>query len=79
MVNCCLEAYLCCFASEQPKNWSCWVPWVEFWYNSTFHSSTGMSPFEVVYGQKAPTVVHFMAGETKVEVVARELVDRMRL
>lgn len=75
VVNRCLESYLRCFASEQPKSWSLWVPWVEFWYNSTFHSSTGTTPFEVVYGRKTPTVVRFMVGETKVEAVARELMD----
>ena len=25
-----------------------WIPWVEFWFNTTFHDSVGTMPFEVV-------------------------------
>ena len=37
LVNRCLEAYLRCYASEQPKNWLYWLSWAELWYNSTYH------------------------------------------
>ncbi|KAE9602910.1 putative nucleotidyltransferase, Ribonuclease H [Lupinus albus] len=76
VVNRCLEAYLRCFVSEQPKTWSYWVPWAELWYNTTFHGSTGKTPFEVVYGRTPPPLVRFTQGETRVEAVATELVDR---
>ncbi|KAI5418581.1 hypothetical protein KIW84_042997 [Lathyrus oleraceus] len=39
-------------------------------------SPMGTTPFEAVYGRKPPTVVRFLQGETKVEAVATELVDR---
>jgi hypothetical protein len=76
VINRCLEAYLRCFVSDQPKSWSHWVPWAELWYNTTFHISTGFTPFEVVYGRKPPVLVHFLEGETRVEAVAQELRDR---
>ncbi|KOM57180.1 hypothetical protein LR48_Vigan11g021200 [Vigna angularis] len=76
VVNRCLEAYLRCFVSEQPKNWSYWVPWAKLWYNTTFHGATGKTPFEIVYGRTPPALVCFTQGETHVEVVAADLVDR---
>lgn len=76
MIIHCLEAYLRCFIADQPKTWAHWIPWAELWYNTIFHVSTGFSPFEVVYGRKPPVLVHFLEGETRVEVVAQELRDR---
>lgn len=71
-----VESYLRCFASEQPKSWSHWIPWAEFWYNSTYHISIGRTPFEVVYGRQAPNLRRFLSNETKVAAVATELSDR---
>lgn len=76
VINSCLESYLRCFASEQPKSWSHWISWAKFWYNTTFHVSIGKSPFEVVYGRSPPTLVRFLSNETKVAVVALELSER---
>ncbi|KAJ9547082.1 hypothetical protein OSB04_019625 [Centaurea solstitialis] len=76
VINRCLETYLRCFAIDQPHSWALWIPWAEFWYNSTFHGSTGISPFEIVYGRKPPTVIQFLPGEIRVEAVGEELRDR---
>ena len=75
-INRCLESYLRCFAAEQPKHWSYWVPWAEYWYNTTFHVSIGRSPFEAVYGRQPPKLLRFLSNETKVATVAVELQDR---
>jgi hypothetical protein len=50
LVNQCLETFLRCFAHACPAKWVHWVSLMEFWYNSSFHSSLGRSPFEVLYG-----------------------------
>jgi hypothetical protein len=55
-VNQCLEAYLRRFVHACPKQWSSWLPVAEFWYNTSYHSALGKSPFEVLYGH-APS--HF--------------------
>lgn len=49
-VNQCLETYLRCFVHACPTKWSQWLSLAEFSYNSSFHSSLGCSPFEVLYG-----------------------------
>jgi hypothetical protein len=28
--------YLCCLAGDHPKTWSQWLPWAEFYYNSSY-------------------------------------------
>lgn len=76
VLNRCLETFLRCFIADQPKTWVLWIPWAEYWYNTTFHSSIGTKPFEVVYGRVVPKLTRFLLGETKVEAVRRELVDR---
>ncbi|XP_045802277.1 uncharacterized protein LOC123895844 [Trifolium pratense] len=76
VINRCLESYLRCFASDQPKSWSSWIAWAEYWYNTTYHVSIGKTPFEVVYGRQAPSIVRFSSNETKVAVVALELNER---
>ena len=76
VVNRCLETYLRCFAIEQPGLWSFWIPWTEFWYNTSFHTSIGTTPFEIVYGRKPPTVMQHIPSEVMTEVVARYLQDK---
>lgn len=76
VVNRCLETYLRCFISHQPKSWALWIHWAEYWFNTSYHSSTGQMPFEVVYGRKPPVITRWLQGETRVEAVQRELCDR---
>jgi hypothetical protein len=49
-VNQCLEQYLRCASHDSPKKWRTWLPMAEFWYNSSFHTSLGCSPFKALYG-----------------------------
>ncbi|WJX50794.1 hypothetical protein P8452_37049 [Trifolium repens] len=76
VVNRCLETYLRCFIADQPKTWVLWIPWAEYWFNTTYHASTGKTPFEVVYGRTPPTMVRWIQGEIRVEAVQKELLDR---
>lgn len=76
VVNKCLETYLRCMTSERPHLWCKWLPLAEYWYNTTFHTATQMTPFEAVYGRPPPIHLPYLPGESKVEVVARSLQDR---
>jgi hypothetical protein len=49
-LNQCLENYLRCFVHSCPKKWYDWLPLAEYWYNTTYHSALGKTPFEVLYG-----------------------------
>jgi transposase InsO family protein len=50
-VNQCLETFLRSFVHACPSKWSSWLSLAEFWYNTSFHSSLGSSPSEVMYGR----------------------------
>jgi hypothetical protein len=49
-LNQCLETFLRCFVHTTPTRWAKWLSVAEFWYNTTFHSALGRTPFEVLYG-----------------------------
>jgi hypothetical protein len=53
-VNQCLEQYLRCMAFQEPKKWSEWLPAAEFWYNTSFHTTIKMSPFQALYEYPPP-------------------------
>ncbi|KAK9684756.1 hypothetical protein RND81_10G229800 [Saponaria officinalis] len=48
----------------------------EFWYNTLYHSSLKVTPFEVLYGQPPPLHLPYLPGESKVDSVDRTLLDR---
>jgi hypothetical protein len=49
-VNQCLENYLRCMAFETPKMWSQYLSLVEWWYNTSYHTSLQITPFQALYG-----------------------------
>lgn len=51
VLNRCLESYLRCFCHEKSQEWTKWLALAEFWYNTTYHTATRKTPFEIVYNQ----------------------------
>jgi hypothetical protein len=76
VVNKCLETYLRCFSSEKKNQWAQWLPLAEWWYNTSYHTTTRMTPFEAVYGQKPPSVLSYLPGASKVQAVDLTLTAR---
>ncbi|KAL8167783.1 hypothetical protein V2J09_009282 [Rumex salicifolius] len=48
VLNQCLETYLRCFSTEQPKQWASWIHWAEYWYNINYQGAAGIIPFKGV-------------------------------
>lgn len=76
VVNHTLEMYLRCVTGDKPKDWVKWLPWVEYIYNTSWHSSTGRTPFEIVYGCPSPTLLSYIPGTACVDSVEQELLER---
>ncbi|GMI65288.1 hypothetical protein HRI_000198100 [Hibiscus trionum] len=43
----------------RPQNWAKWLPQAEWWYNTTYHTALGITPFEALYGYKPPILQEF--------------------
>jgi len=79
IINRCVEQYLRCFVHQWPRKWCCYLPWADYWYNTTFHISTGMTPFQALYGRLLPSIPIYTAGLSPVHEVDRQLLSRVDL
>ncbi|GKA40591.1 putative ribonuclease H-like domain-containing protein [Tanacetum coccineum] len=52
---------------------------MKYWYNSSYHSSICMTPFEALYGCPPPTIVPYIAGETPIASLDEHLQHRQML
>ena len=59
VVNKWLANYLRCFTSTRPHKWSMWLSWAELCYNTSYHVSSKMTPFKIVYGRDPPTIIRY--------------------
>jgi len=62
VVNRCLGTYLRCMCAKSPKNWVKWLPLAEWWYNTTYHTATKATPYEIMYGQLPLYICHTCLG-----------------
>jgi hypothetical protein len=76
IVNNSLENYLRCFAHDRPKQWLSWLPWVEYWYNTSWHGSIKMTPFKVVYSRLPHRLLTYVPGTNQVVAVDEALKSR---
>lgn len=79
IVNKTIEVYLRVEIHSNLRTWIDLLPWAELWYNITYHYSADTSPFEIVYGRPPLTLTPYSAGDSRVEVVDKELLRRKAL
>ncbi|GJZ25780.1 ty3-gypsy retrotransposon protein [Tanacetum coccineum] len=79
VVNRSLEAYLGCFSSENPKQWARWLSWAEYWYNTSYHTSTNATPFMVLYGRDPPRIIQYEVSSTPTFEVDDYLQERDKI
>ncbi len=72
-MNKCLEGYLCCFVSDKQTQWVKWLPLVEWWYNTSFHTATKMTPFMALYGYQPPSITSYLRENSKVQAVEHHI------
>ncbi|GKC44618.1 ty3-gypsy retrotransposon protein, partial [Tanacetum coccineum] len=76
VVNRCLEQYLRAMVANQPHQWVRLLPWAEYSYNSSYHSSIQMSPFQAVYGRQPLAIIPYPPGSSKVAAIDELLEER---
>lgn len=73
VINRRFEQYILYLAHQRPNKWYSFQPWAEYQYNTTYHSSIGMTPFQALYGRLPPTIPHYVEGTTAVNEVDQQL------
>ncbi|GMI82095.1 hypothetical protein HRI_001879000 [Hibiscus trionum] len=78
-LNRCLEMYLRCMTGDDPSKWEQYLAWAEYWYNTSFQSSAGMTPFRALYGRDPPTILTYLEGSSRNTQLAQQLLERDEL
>jgi hypothetical protein len=79
IVNKFLEGYLPCFVSDKQTQWFKWLPLVEWWYNTSFHTATKMTPFRSLYGYHPPSITSSLKEKSKVQAVEYHIKHRQQV
>ena len=78
VLNRVIEQCLRAFVHNKPSLWGKFLGWVEWAYNTSCHSSTGVSPYEVTLDKKPFNFPQYLAGTSNVEAV-NDLLSNMEV
>ncbi|GJZ18394.1 ty3-gypsy retrotransposon protein [Tanacetum coccineum] len=62
--------------SDRPQQWVRLLPWAEYCYNTSYHSSIKMSPYQALYGRLPLSLIPYPPGASKVAAVDELLMER---
>jgi len=71
-----IEQYLRAFVHRKPASWGQFLLWAEWSYNTSCHSDTGVTPFEIIYGRKPLAIPEYLGGAAAVTEVDEMLRQR---
>ena len=71
-----VEQYLRAFVHRKPSSWGQFLLGAEWSYNTSCHSGTGVTPFEIIYGRKPPAIPEYLGGTSSVKEVDEMLRQR---
>ncbi|WVZ64260.1 hypothetical protein U9M48_013810 [Paspalum notatum var. saurae] len=75
-VNQSLEMYLRCAVHDNPHHLKKWLSLAELWYNSSYHSSLGCSPFKALYGLEPNLAAEVSIASSTIPTVNDLVADR---
>lgn len=75
-LNKCLEMYLRCFTFNNPEQWFKTLSWAEYWYNTSYQMSLGMTPFKPLYGRDPPTLTRYTSNPSDPADLQAQLLNR---
>jgi hypothetical protein len=62
-----------CMVGDKPNEWVTWLPLAQYCYNTAFHHSTRVTPFEAMFGYLPPRLLTYIPGTTMVAAVENQL------
>lgn len=68
--------YLQCLTGDRPKQWLRWLPWAEYYFNTTYHSALCTMPLKLLYGRNPPSLVGYDKGDARAPTVDQMLCKR---
>jgi len=58
------------------SQWSTWLLSVDWWYNTTYHTTIQATLYEIVFDQPPPMYFPYLLGKSWVELVDNNLARR---
>ena len=74
-----MEGCLHCLTLEKQSQWVDWLPLAEWWYNTSFHNSSKMSPFLALYGYHPPSITSSLKVSPRVQAVEDHLLHQQQV